>query len=836
MTTARNAVASLAISSFVFACSTSPEPRPGRGEGTADGAAEEVPGETCDSGEDDDGDGWVDCSDPDCSDKCRPEPVSVEVGNHVWCTRSRHGAVNCRGGAPARTEPLRVPFETPAERIEIVEEVVCGIFRDRFVRCRDVRSRLPGLGEERPRRAQLRFDIEAPVEFFEPLRDLAVGRHHACAIAQSGRLYCWGANGSGQLGPGAQNDERRQRESFSPVRIPGDNGFRDVAVAPTYTCAVDGRDRIRCFGKGKFGQLGRGRPIPDEGSGAEILAVPEPIESDASFRSVSAGRYHVCGVTSEGGAVCWGRNDRGQLGHGTPGAEGATQSRVAHARPRPVGGDESWAELSVGQSYTCGRTNSGAVRCWGSNRGGVLGDGTGEKRVDPAPLADDSTYDDLDASPAGTCGAAADGSIRCWGAVIGGPSERTRYARVIAEPVPFRAEIPLRRDTHGQKFLLEQTREPSDTLEGFGGFPGCGLWSESGLTCPSAGLVDARGLETLESRNVSENTNGPPRLGAQFVQEGGSATGPPNRASAMPFRVDEISSAGYSVCVVGESGELRCAGDNWYGELGRPVGEGAVSQPERPDVPDGRTWRTVAVGIAHGCAADSQGRAYCWGVNAHGELGDDAGESRRRTVRAAGEYDIRHLAAGLQHTCGRTSDGRIVCWGRDHLGQLGDGAADESGGVDEVGEFDSAETLRAGGFQTCAIDARRELYCWGGWAADYGVSGASVPHPEPREMDVATPVQSVGLARQTGCAISEGGRARCWGGPFGESPRTVGGSTFESVTAAGDYVCLNASNRGLSCFATYGKPDLTPYIGSVVFSHPYVLEPIGVDLAEGSSR
>ena len=91
----------------------------------------------------------------------------------------------------------------------------------------------------------------------------------------------------------------------------------------------------------------------------------------STFASIDAGAEHTCGLTSDGAAHCWGRNDRGQLGDGT------TTSRSA---PVAVTGGHTF-ELIVAGGFeigqTCGLTSGGAAYCWGDNERGQLGIGSG---------------------------------------------------------------------------------------------------------------------------------------------------------------------------------------------------------------------------------------------------------------------------------------------------------------------------------------------------------------------------------------------------------------------------------------------------------------------------
>ena len=80
-----------------------------------------------------------------------------------------------------------------------------------------------------------------------------------------------------------------------------------------------------------------------------------------------AGDQHVCALTSDGTAYCWGYNGKGQLGDGTN-----TDRKV----PTLVAGSTKFAHLAAGRYFTCGLTSAGATWCWGDNSGGQLGNGS----------------------------------------------------------------------------------------------------------------------------------------------------------------------------------------------------------------------------------------------------------------------------------------------------------------------------------------------------------------------------------------------------------------------------------------------------------------------------
>lgn len=78
---------------------------------------------------------------------------------------------------------------------------------------------------------------------------LSVGQAHACTVDGESAVWCWGANGQGQLGDGTTT------ASATPVRVAGVRATR-VAAGADHTCAVTLQGHLRCWGGNAFGQLG----------------------------------------------------------------------------------------------------------------------------------------------------------------------------------------------------------------------------------------------------------------------------------------------------------------------------------------------------------------------------------------------------------------------------------------------------------------------------------------------------------------------------------------------------------------------------------------------------
>jgi alpha-tubulin suppressor-like RCC1 family protein len=163
---------------------------------------------------------------------------------------------------------------------------------------------------------------------------ITAGAQHACAVVdlattvgsstvQGGTMRCWGANGSRQLGNGGTSGPETCTatpsmacsKSARLVKDVGGSGALQQVFAISgggaHTCAVRGTGEVLCWGKNDKGQVGV------SGTSNRSSPVLVDIEASGPAAGVAAGTAHTCAWLADGNMTCWGKNDTGQLGNGT---------------------------------------------------------------------------------------------------------------------------------------------------------------------------------------------------------------------------------------------------------------------------------------------------------------------------------------------------------------------------------------------------------------------------------------------------------------------------------------------------------------------------------------
>jgi alpha-tubulin suppressor-like RCC1 family protein len=283
----------------------------------------------------------------------------------------------------------------------------------------------------------------------------------------------------------------------------------------------------------------------------------------------------------------------------------------------------AFVALAAGVSHGCALTATGEALCWGGNESGQVGDGSRTDRSAPVVVATPARFAMLTAGVSHTCGLAAGGRAFCWGRNINGQlGDGTRDDHLTPQPV-----------SGGQDFA---------TLVAGWNYT-CGLNDRGDVYCwglnDHGQLGDGTQLDRLTPTRV-------------------------------PGTFESLAAGNAHTCGI-RRGEVLCWGDNAFGQLG----DGSTQDHARPQPVKGLPGAAteLAAGAVSTCALLTDGTAYCWGQNLHGELGDGTHENRSTPSPVAGGLKFRSIFAGGALTCGFTDGGIQYCWGLNQSGQLGDG-------------------------------------------------------------------------------------------------------------------------------------------------------------------
>ncbi len=357
-----------------------------------------------------------------------------------------------------------------------------------------------------------------PTSLGGPAVSISSGFEHACALLSDGTVKCWGVNGYGNLGDGTSTNR------LAPASVCGLGGtVISISGGAEHTCAVLGDGSVKCWGTNAYGQLG-------DGTTAQQLTPVSVIDLGGTAVSIASGWYHTCALLSDGAVKCWGANEFGGLGDGT-----MTQSLA----PVSVAGDPGGpaVAISAGAWHTCALIDDGTIKCWGANFFGQLGDGTPTNRLTPVAVSGlGGAAVSMETGDFHTCAVLSDGALKCWG--------------------------------------FNQFGQLGD-----------------GTDVDRATPVSVIGL-------------------------GGT--------------VDAVSGGLYHTCAVLSDGALKCWGQNQLGQLGD--GTRTDQYSPAPVAGDPGVAASISGGAWHTCALLSDGSVKCWGDNSLGQLGDGTGTEQLTPV------------------------------------------------------------------------------------------------------------------------------------------------------------------------------------------------------------
>lgn len=333
-------------------------------------------------------------------------------------------------------------------------------------------------------------------------------------------------------------------------------------------------------------------------------------------------------------------------------------------------------QISTGYLHSCAVTMAGAVKCWGANVDGQLGNGTTSLSGSPTPVQVVGLTQDVAAVATGnvsSCAVLTTGALKCWGSNVSGQLGLGSTGGKITSPAQVSGL------TSGVSAVS------------MSGTSACALLTSGGVKCWGANYAGQLGNGTTTDRNTPVDVTG------------------------LTSGVTAVARASDTSCALLTTGGVKCWGYNAYGA----VGDGSTSNRLTPvAVPGLSSVSKISGGPSgwHFCAATTGGAALCWGVNTYKQLGDGTTTVRKVPTAVVGlSSGVTDISAGMGHTCAVTTGGAAKCWGLNSQGQLGMGVADYniSAVSDVVGLSSGVASIHAGGQHSCARMTNNAIKCWG---------------------------------------------------------------------------------------------------------------------------
>jgi len=240
--------------------------------------------------------------------------------------------------------------------------------------------------------------------------------------------------------------------------------------------------------------------------------------------------------------------------------------------------------------------------------------------------------------------------------------------------------------------------------------------------------------------------------------------------------------AGSHTCALTTASKAYCWGYNADGQLGN--NETSLVNPTPSAVAGGFQFATLFLSKVEGvtCGVTAPGAAYCWGDNDDGELGDGTRTQRTTPTPVAGGLAFRSFAVGTVHTCGVALNGTAYCWGFTTAGAFGDGSTGLRTTPAVAAPGLTFDNIVAGQDFTCGLTPLGAAYCWGrgtdGQLGNGAAANSATPVPVSGGIEFAYLVAG-GLSV---CGVTTGAKAYCWGSDFFGTLGDGSSATDDGVT------------------------------------------------------
>lgn len=369
-------------------------------------------------------------------------------------------------------------------------------------------------------------------------------------------------------------------------------GLPSASAAPIWPFPDAG---VGAWGRNTNGQIGNNSTTD---TNTPVVTTNDGVLTDQVVTAVSGGNFFTCAVASAK-AYCWGSQSNGRVGNGV--SSGNVTTPVAVTDTGVLAG-KTITSISAGGNFACALDSAGLAYCWGGGTSGQLGNNGSSNSTVPVAVTMPSgkTFTSISAGGTHACAMTADSLAYCWGANSFGQVGTGSTSASVLVPTAVSGIGTVASISAGFQYSCAVSSGAAYCWgQQEGGKLGNGQSGAANVATPTA--VDATGV--LNGVTLT-------KIGASGTQEPAA----PGTPGVNGF-----------TCALASGANMYCWGYGVSGRLGNSASNSSttpVAVTLESGVLQGKTVSSFAVGFQNTCVSTTEYKAYCWGFNSYGGLGN----------------------------------------------------------------------------------------------------------------------------------------------------------------------------------------------------------------------
>lgn len=539
-------------------------------------------------------------------------------------------------------------------------------------------------------------------------KSISSGEYYTLAVKNDGTLWGWGRNGMGQLGLGNQS-----QYYTTPQKIGTDTNWSKVFAGNNSTAAIKNDGTLWMWGY-------NGNYILGTGSQQIIFSTPQKVSNDTNWHEISVGYTHVLALKKNGSLWAWGSNNYGKLG--------LSNGQNVYGSPQQVGNDTTWSNISISNlssDHSIALKKDGTIWCWGVNNYGQLGLGTPSYTTisSPQKLNNHSNSLKIISSSDFSLIIKNDGTLWSMGENSNGQLGRTFYSTEKKQIEIDTNWLQISNKDGGHSVGLK--KNGSIWSWGDNSYGQLGLGNTTSTKSPKKigndsnwSIISSSHSHTLAIKKNGTlwawgyNNNGQLGIGNTINQSSPVQVG--TDSTWKNVFVGKFVSAG-----IKKDGTLWIWGTNSNGNLGLGNNTNNFNTPQK--LGNDTNWSQISFGSFHTLATKRNGTMWAWGAETNGQLGLGQSSFYNSPQQIGNDSNWIFVSASDYHSIAKKSNGTIWSWGYNNKGQLGLGNSTQYNTPQKIGNDSDWKIIVAGINSTFAIKNDSTLWAWGN--NEYGQLG-----------------------------------------------------------------------------------------------------------------